>query len=232
MDTAAIRHSPLVAAVATSLALSCGSALAFDQQTDSRTYLVAGTSADEIRAGLDRLGPFDPHTGLRRDSLTTWQIEWRFDTRMAGSQCEINRAQVDLRIARTMPRLADVGALARAVRRDWERYFAALRQYEDGRAQIGVRAAQEIESAVAGLKRNDCAGLQNLAETTARNLLEEARARDLAYEQQTGRGRALGARFPWTEGDRSQLTEAEQRKLDDRVAHPPGEVEATPGRAR
>lgn len=208
-------------AIAAALALACGSARAFELRNESLTYVVTGTTAEEIRAALDRLGPSDPITGLRRDSLTNWQLDWHVDTRQVGTRCELSRAVVELRITRTLPRLADPGALAPELRRDWERHLAALRRYEEERAQIAVRAAREIESSLKGLARNDCPSLKMQAEATARSVRDRAQAQDAAYQQQTDRGRSLGARFPWTEGDPSQLTEAERRKLEDRVARPP-----------
>jgi predicted secreted Zn-dependent protease len=208
-------------ALAAALALACGSARPFELRNESLTYAVPGTTAGEIRAALDRLGPFDPLTGQRRDALTSWQLDWQVDTRQSGARCELSRAQVALRITRTLPRLEDPGALAPEVRRDWGRHLAALRQYGEERAQIAVRAAREIESAFKGMARNDCPSLKMQAEATARSARDRARAQDTAYEQQTDRGRSLGARFPWTEGDPSELTEAERRKLEDRVARPP-----------
>lgn len=215
------RRLPRLPLIAAALALACGSARPFELRNESHSYVVPGTTAGEIRAALDRLGPFDPRTARRRDALTAWQLDWHFDTRQAGAKCEIVRAQVDLRIAQTLPRLEKPGALAPEVRRDWERHLAALRRYEEERAQIAVRAAAEIEASLKGLVRNDCPTLTRQAEAAARSVRDRARAQEAAYEAQTDRGRSLGARFPWTEGDPGQLTEAERHKIEDRVAKPP-----------
>lgn len=195
-------------------------AAALDVIRDNQTYVVEGGSAEEIRASLDRLGPFDSATGRRFDAHTRWSLEWRFDTRDSWQGCEIARVWTQLRVTMLLPSHRSQSTLPEPLRQEWARYLQRLGAHEEGHVRIPSDAARDIEHALDRLQRPDCASLEREANRIGNEFLQRARGTERSYDVQTDHGRSQGARFPWTEGGDEQLTDAERRKLRDRIAEP------------
>jgi len=191
---------------------------AVDVIRDNQTYTVQGDNAEEIRASLDRQGPIDPSSGRRFDAYTRWYLEWHFDSQNSWQGCEIARVWTQIRVTTVMPRHGSPSALPEPHRQEWTRYLQRLTFHEEGHVRIPSDAAREIETALNHLRRPDCASLEREATRLGNEALQRARATERSYDAQTDHGRSQGARFPWTEGGDDQLTDAERRKLQDRVA--------------
>lgn len=187
---------------------------------EEQPYTVLGTSAETLRSSMDRLGPLDPRTLTHRDALTRWTLDWRYDVQDQGQRCELSRVWTQVRITQIQPRLGQPDALPPGLRQDWERYLSALRRHEDALAEIPVQAAGDIERALVRISRKDCQALRLEAEATARDLVAAARQREASLDIQADQGRSTGARFPWVEGDVSNLTDQERAKLKDRRLTP------------
>jgi predicted secreted Zn-dependent protease len=187
---------------------------------DSQTYLVRGDSAEEIRASLDRLGPIDPADGRRYDAFTRWQLEWRFDSRNSWQGCEITRVWTQLKVTMTLPRHGSPSALPEELRQEWTRYLQRLAAHEEGHVRIPSDAARELEIALDRLRRPDCHALEQEVQRLGNAALQRARAQERRYDVETDHGRSQGARFPWTEGGREELTAQERDRLPDRIARP------------
>ncbi|MDY0011346.1 MAG: DUF922 domain-containing protein [Rhodocyclaceae bacterium] len=184
---------------------------------EQQPYTVLGTTAEALRSSMDRLGPLDPRTQQHRDSLTRWTLAWRYDTQDQFGRCDLTRVWTQVQITQIQPRLGQPETLAPALRRDWERFAAALSRHDEAMAAIALQAAAEIDQALPRLNRKECKDLRLEAEATARNIVATARQREAALDLQTDRGRSAGARFPWQEGDPDNLTDRERAKLKDRL---------------
>jgi predicted secreted Zn-dependent protease len=199
------------------LLLPAAPAVALDVIRDNQTYLVLGDSAEEIRASLDHLGPWDPTGSRRYDAYTRWTLEWHFDSRGSFNACEIARVWTTLRVTMTLPRHGSPSSLPDDLRNAWTHYLQRLSFHEEGHVRIPSDAAREIETALDRLRRSDCQLLEQDAKRIANAILQRARATDRSYDIQTDYGNSQGARFPWTEGDQEQLTDSERAKLKDRT---------------
>lgn len=195
-------------------------AVAVEVFRENQTYLVRGTTAEEIRASLDQLGPLDPADGQRYDALTRWTLEWHFDPRNTRGGCEIARVWATVRVTTLMPRHGTPSSLPEALRNEWTAYLQRLGAHEEGHARIASDAAREVETALDRLHRPDCTLLTQDANRIGQEILRKAQATERGYDIQTDHGRGQGARFPWTEGDSDQLTDAERAKLRNRSAAP------------
>jgi hypothetical protein len=88
------------------------------------TYAVDGSSPGEVRAALDRLGPF-AEDGRQYDDLTSWSLTWSFSFNQRKDSCSLASATIEVRSVVTLPELVSESLDARA-RRRWDSYLAAL----------------------------------------------------------------------------------------------------------
>lgn len=141
-----------------------------------RYYEVTGSTAEEIRASMDKLRPADPRTGERFDAYTRWDVRWHVP---GGSErtCRLDRATVNLHLTVTLPRLVDRAALPPATRERWERFAAWAEAHEAGHARIAAAARDDVLSAI---RRADCRTFTKAAEAAMDALQQRSDAFDRA----------------------------------------------------
>ena len=95
-----------------------------------------------------------------------------------------------------MPRWSDPADGSPELRAHWDKYLKALQNHEDGHKDHGIRAAQEIESELAGLRpMRSCTEMERAANSTGNGIVEKYRKRDLYYDILTIHGMIQGAVF-------------------------------------
>jgi predicted secreted Zn-dependent protease len=165
-------------------------------RTRLRPYDVAGTSADELRAAMERLGPKDRVSGTPYAGFTRWRIEWSYNYARAAA-CAVTGVRVVARIQITLPRWRRTRRADPSLAAEWKRFVAALRRHEDGHAAIARSAARRIARRLRLLGTfRSCARLERAADAAGARILEEARAAETAYDERTRHGDTQGARFP------------------------------------
>ena len=165
-------------------------------RTRLRSYDIAGSSADELRAAMQRLGPKDPVSGTPYAGFTRWRFAWSYDYARAAA-CAITDVRVVARVQITLPRWRGTHRADSSVAAEWTRFVVALRRHENGHAAI-VRSAARRMARRLGLLRTfrSCARLERAADAAGARILEEARAAEAAYDERTRHGDTQGARFP------------------------------------
>ena len=164
-------------------------------RTYLRAYDIAGSSALELRAAMDRLGPKDPVDGTPYAGFTRWRIEWSYDH--AGAMpCTLTRVRVVATIQIALPRWRGGGSADPGLAAEWARFVAALRRHENGHAEIAKRGARRIARLLGSLPSFlSCARLERAADSTATRTLEMMRRAELAYDEWTRHGDTHGVRF-------------------------------------
>jgi predicted secreted Zn-dependent protease len=164
---------------------------------DIAYYDVAGATAREIRAELDRLRPTDALTKRRLDATTRWHVKWTYRYRNVGQDCAIARIAVTVDATIMLPRLAADTSRPAELTRQFEEFAAKLLLHEEGHVQNGIDIAKRIEAAVLGMKPHPtCDALGRAANALAQSLIKEANQNDVDYDARTQDGRTQGARFP------------------------------------
>lgn len=153
-------------------------------------YVVSGSSPSEIRKELNRLRP------KGRDGYTSWHVAWRFHYMAQTGTCRMTSVVTSVTVTRTLPRWDEPAGASAATRAAWARYRQALSLHEDGHRDIGVSAANEIDTALRGMTAASCAQLAQRANETGYRMLDEARAREREYDRSTNYGATQGAKFP------------------------------------
>ena len=181
------------AAAASLLALV--SLAAFGKDTLNLEYFdVNGSTAQELRAELGRIGPVADN-GVRGDAYTRWRINWQFDLTERGPHCIASNFTVDLTVTMILPRWTPPPGTSSELVALWDQYSTALRFHEDGHHRIAVAAAQEVLQRLrAAASDKGCKALENKLKSTADAVLDEYRARQADYDRETDSGRAQGTR--------------------------------------
>jgi predicted secreted Zn-dependent protease len=165
-------------------------------RTRLRPYDITGSSAPELRAAMERLGPKDPVDETPYAGFTRWTIDWSYDY-TGTTTCTLTRVRVVATIQITLPRWRGAGSADPAFAAEWARFVAALRRHENGHAEIAKTGARRIARLLGSLPSfRSCARLERAAESTAARTLVKTRLAELAYDEWTRHGDTQGARFP------------------------------------
>ena len=156
---------------------------------------VSGSSAQELRADLSRLGPVADN-GVRGDAYTRWRIAWKFDLTERGKVCIAGNFSVDLTVTMILPRWTPPAGASADLVGLWDRYSTALRYHEDGHHRIATAAADEVMRRLQAAARGEgCKALENKLKTLVDEVLAEYRVRQADYDRETDSGRAQGTRI-------------------------------------
>ena len=154
-------------------------------------YAISGSSAAQLRNQMNARGP------RGYDGYTEWHVDWNYRYRESGGQCAIASVDTRLQVSMTLPQWSDESKAAADLRERWQRYFAALKQHENGHREIGMKAANEIDRGIASLgARSSCDALGAAANALGQAVIGRYNQADLDYDRSTDHGKNQGARFP------------------------------------
>jgi predicted secreted Zn-dependent protease len=158
-------------------------------ETASHYYEIAGETAEQLRAAMDRTGPFDD-AGTRHDAHTRWYVGWNL-------RCQPTRLVVTLKVTTTLPRWTDQFKAPRALSEQWNRYLDALRVHEAVHQDMARRTADRTSALRKQLApRPTCDQLVAAMSAMAKGLTDEGQRADVQYDKETDHGRTQGASFP------------------------------------
>ncbi len=160
-------------------------------------YDVAGATAREVRASMNRDGPTSGNDGKRYDAVCRWNVAWRFQYRRGNGVCGIDSATTDVKITIVFPRLKTDETTSASLVKAFASYAEKLMVHERGHAQNAIDAARKIEAGIRALPpQPNCDAMRNAANTLGYALIKEANQADVDYDRQTQHGATQGARFP------------------------------------
>jgi predicted secreted Zn-dependent protease len=165
-------------------------------RTTYEYYDVDGRSAPDIRRKLNTHG-VRWTDGKVYDAVTRWYVRWNYRYENTADGCRIASVITRVEVVIKMPRWTAVDEASETLRDKWQHYFDALREHELGHRDFGVRAAAEIEDAVARMEPGqDCLSLGEAANAIGHRILEKYRQEEIAYDLKTRHGYTQGAVFP------------------------------------
>lgn len=159
-------------------------------------YDVAGSTPQELRADLDRHGPFDQQ-GRRFDGFTRWYVRWRYTYASDPQRCAIESVSTTVDIAITLPRLASDTSASASLQQSFSTYVEKLHAHENGHAQIAIDIGKRIEDGIRALPpETGCDRLGQIANDLGYSLIREANQQEIDYDARTQHGRTQGVQFP------------------------------------
>ncbi len=168
-----------------------------DAVTDrSEDYPVSGTSGQDLRWALDRLGPKNEE-GERHDAMTRWRFDYTFGFDESRRGCALGSLDLTAEITTILPRWTpDAGAAPALVKRFTD-YVDCARLHEAGHRRIYLDALPQFRQRARALApRPTCDELTAALDTLARGWLEGVRELQVAYETRTDHGYTQCGRFP------------------------------------
>ena len=146
-------------------------------------YDVTGSSVAEVRRQLRAHGPVMMENGRRAIAQNRFSMRWRWQYHATGvGGCEIQHVDVRVDMAIIYPRWVDRDTTDTAATEWWSRQEAMLKEHEEGHGLITLDAAERIVKTLRGMQGGSCDALGIRAGTLARQIYEESRARQRAYD--------------------------------------------------
>lgn len=195
--------APLLLILATLLCLgsACGGTpddrQAADRVVDVKeSYPIAGSTGQELRWALDRLGPLHDD-GHRYDALTKWNFEYAYGREETPAGCHATALETTTTITTILPRWTpDPAAPAGLVAR-WEEYVACAALHENGHRRIYLDALERFRSHIESLGDHPtCAALDDAVARAEAAELVAVRTEQSDYEARTDHGHAQCGTFP------------------------------------
>lgn len=157
---------------------------------------IAGSTGNELRAQMDQLGRTD-ESGHHWDAYTEWYVNWSYPYSTLNNNCTTGPIKVQVEITFTFPQWSAPENATQDLIDKWNAYLNALQLHEDGHRQIATQAGYEILRAINALPAYpSCAELEQAADTTGEDILEQYRQQEAIYDQNTEHGVTQGVHFP------------------------------------
>ena len=187
------RALPIVAAL-----LAAMPARAEPTVTESVDYYdVAGATAREVRASLNRDGPIAGNDNKRYDAVCRWNVFWKFQFRRGETSCAVTSATTEAKITIIFPRLKTDETTSPSLVKAFASFTEKLMLHEKGHAKNAIEAARKIEAGIKALPPEaNCDALRTKANNLGHALIKEANQADIEYDRVTQHGATQGVRFP------------------------------------
>jgi predicted secreted Zn-dependent protease len=151
-------------------------------------YTITGSTANELRQEMSKLGTLDPDDGLRYDARTDWYISWNWPG-YGESECDLSQTSINYDIKVTVPFWKPSSDIDPALVNRWNHYMNNLAMHEQGHVNIILNHYLKVRDAIQ-------AATCDTAEEVAQEAANELRVLNQEYDKQTGHGETQGAVFP------------------------------------
>ncbi|MET1078656.1 MAG: DUF922 domain-containing protein [Pseudomonas sp.] len=173
-----------------SLTLTGPAVAQVDEQLDYQYYSADADAHTSLGEAISAA------SSIRQDGkvfhgYTKWFVKWRYRWQQRSGRCQLTEVTTTLSGNITLPRLQ--GGTPRQ-RREFERYFEALRGHELGHYGYGQTAARQIDDELSALQpTSNCKILESTANALAQELLDQQVALEKRYDIDTRHGATQGA---------------------------------------
>ncbi len=160
-------------------------------------YKINGSTSSDLRKELSAHGPVI--NGEHFDAQVNWYINWYYywNNQPQHRSCKITRVEIKVKIDHSMPHWDNEEAASSNLQLKWNNYLKNLTIHEQGHADNGLKAAQEIEQALLDTPAMlNCVSLKKLLDDRAYAIIKKHNDWDSNYDEKTHHGRTQGATFP------------------------------------
>lgn len=118
----------------------------------TETYAISGKSGPELYASIGERGPVI-RDDVRTIAHTNFKLTWSRNYVPKGGTCTLVSAVPKLTITYTLPKPKE--KLPEAVRRNWDAFYAGVRDHEKVHGRMIEELTRDIEAATVGLSAAD-----------------------------------------------------------------------------
>lgn len=163
-----------------------------EEKVTTRYYTLEGSRKKDLIKELKTKGVKDK--GARFHAHTDWRVTWNYRYVPVQNGCKIHSVTVNLEISYFLPKWTPGPEASSELIKKWEAYNAALKVHEEGHADIGRRAALEIESSLLRLGQGvSCGAIQDSVSGETAGILNQYHEEEARYDRSTKNGRTQGA---------------------------------------
>lgn len=163
---------------------------------DYEYYEIRGETAEQLRHAMNAQGTVWKD-GKTYDAYTSWNVSWTFGRRTGKNGCYLDSVKTVVRVIHRFPKWKDNLFAPLDLQEKWNDYMKALKEHEDGHKDLAVGAAREIEWTLTNLDASpNCEEIRIRANALAREILQNYREQEAAYDAMTRFGETQGAVFP------------------------------------
>ena len=164
--------------------------------TNESDYTIHGTSADQLRAQMNTLGPLNKD-GSRSDAFTHWYDTWHYNYSRYNGECDLTRISVSGDINIILPVWADYNGADPGLKSKWDNYMKILRAHQQHFIDNGTNAANEIYDMLNNASpMASCQDLGDSVNDQGKQILEKYQKNDTDYDATTKNGQTEGLVFP------------------------------------
>lgn len=166
------------------LAFSTAVAAAASLSKSYSYFTIGGSTLSQIEEQLKSRGPQLDSTGQRHPGATSMEFKTKIDYSDSNGWCRIDKAEVGLKAAVTLPRWRAERQAKQDVRLIWNILERDIKRHEESHIIIAKNHARELETSLRALPRKrECAELQSMAEATTQRLLAKHDAAQLKFDR-------------------------------------------------
>jgi predicted secreted Zn-dependent protease len=155
-------------------------------------YSVAGVTDSEVRASLAKSRPGGVSQPYH--AATAWETRYTFTYDSPQGRYRLTSCTVTTKAVVTMPFLRPAKELPLDLIKRWSAYFKGVTVHEQGHLRLAREATAEVGRRLGALgEAGSAAELTRQIRATADTVLNDARARERLYDEQTQHGATQGA---------------------------------------
>jgi predicted secreted Zn-dependent protease len=163
-------------------------------ENKKRYYSVQGKTAAEIRRSLNKHSPVVVKN-RRYGAYTRWFFSWKIDYVNSNGNCTISKITTRVKINHILPKITN--EFPSSLDNKWRKYFHALLDHESGHANMGIKAATEIEKNISNLPSfPQCTALEKETNKLGQTIIRKYITLEKKYDTDTQYGATSGAVFP------------------------------------
>lgn len=141
-----------------------------------------------LQAGIPEARPEHP------SGMTQVKLEWNATYQPTAAGCRVASHHVKLGITTVLPEWAQRASAPVALRRQWDRAYAAIAAHEAGHRDISVQGARELDTMVAGFASpKPCQAAALDLDWQVWKLQQRQQRAQERFDRVTGSGRKRGA---------------------------------------
>ncbi|MCO4203904.1 DUF922 domain-containing protein [Aeromonas taiwanensis] len=165
-----------------------------DIKVDFQFYRVSGADVAAVMRQITALSPAQADGHIGRAS---YQLSWQLQTRPTPARCELDQADVTVRIKVRVPNWMDKARAPEKERQKWDKLVAAMFDYESRHKDILLESVSQLGIRLAQMPvTTSCEALQHQGWQEGQAALEATRERFATLAKQTEQGRKLGVIWP------------------------------------
>lgn len=175
-----------------------GGDLKINISTSETFYDIEGETEDELRDQMNSLG-YLTDDGERFDANTDWRYTWNVNFTETSDECKVNPDTIELSLTLTyyLPRWSNSQGAPQSLINKWNKYMTALLEHEHHHGKIATDGTQTIYNAILNTPaESSCSTLEETVNAAAHDAVEEIRAEQNAFDDETNHGMNEGAVFP------------------------------------